>query len=455
MMIYDLIVIGSGPAGYLGAERAAQAGLKSLLFEKRRVGGVCLNEGCIPTKTLLYSAKIKNSASSGQKYGVIAKDVLIDHPAVIKRKNKIIKMLGGGIGAKLKDAGVEVVAAQAVITGKNDEGYTVSDGAQEYTAKNLLIATGSEAAIPPIPGLTEAIKDGFALTSREILDIAAVPGRLVVIGGGVVGLEMASYFKSAGADVTVIEMLSEIGGGIDTDIAQILRKNLEKQGIAFWLGCTVTGISDAVQFTDTDGNAQSTGADKVLVCAGRRPVSADIWLDTIGVQTEDGAIVTDSHLRTNMPGVYAAGDVNGKSMLAHTAYREAEVAVSHMLGKNDKMRYEAIPAVIYTTPEVACAGTTEQAAKEKGVEVTAKRIPMNYSGRYFAENERGDGIISLVVDNQKSTLIGVHMIGSYVSEIIYGAAMMIENEMTIEQIKQLIFPHPTVCEIIREAVFQI
>ena len=454
-MNYDLIVIGGGPAGYLGAERAGYAGLKTLLIEKRRVGGVCLNEGCIPTKTLLYSAKLKDGAAKGEKYGVTAAEIKLDHKVVIARKNKVVKTLVGGVEATLKGAGVTVVAATAAITGKNADGYTVSDGTQEYTAKRLLIATGSAPAVPPIPGLADAIKKSFVLTSREMLDIEEVPQKLVVIGGGVIGLEMASYFNSAGANVTVIEMLGNIGGPIDVDIAQILKKNIEKKGITFKLGCMVTGITDEVQYKDAQGNAHSIGADKVLLSIGRRPSADGIGLETIGVLTERGAIVTDNHLQTNVPGVYAAGDINGKSLLAHTAYREAEVAVAHMTGKKDTMRYDAIPGVIYTTPEVAGVGMTAAAAREKGLDVTAKSITMNYSGRYLAENERGDGIVSLVVDNKWNKLIGVHMIGSYASESIYGAVMMIEKEMTIDEIKQLVFPHPTVCEAIREAIFQL
>ena len=348
-----------------------------------------------------------------------------------------------------------VVNAVATVTGKNADGYTVTDGTQEYTGKRLLIATGSAAAVPPIPGLAEGLEKGLVLTSREMLDIETVPAKLTVIGGGVIGLEMASYFCSAGADVTVVEMLPTIGGPIDSDIAGILKKNLEKKGIAFKLGCTVTAITDTVQFSDADGQPQSISADKVLLSIGRRPQAGGIGLETIGVLTERGAVVTDSHMQTNIPGVYAAGDVNGKSLLAHTAYREAEVAVAHMLGQKDTMRYDAIPAVIYTTPEVAGVGITAAAAKDKDLDVTAKSITLNYSGRYLAENVRGDGIITIVVDNKWNKLIGVHMIGSYASEIIYGAAMMVEKEMTINEIKQLVFPHPTVCEAIREAVFQL
>ncbi len=454
-MVYDLIVIGGGPAGYLGAERAGHAGLKTLLFEKRSLGGVCLNEGCIPTKTLLYSAKIKESAEHGGAYGVTVTGVSINHKAVVARKNKVVRALVGGVGATLKSAGVTVVSAEAKITGKSAEGFSVTDGKATYTAKRLLIAAGSVPAVPPIPGLKEALARGFVLTSREMLDIDHVPGKLVVIGGGVIGLEMASYFAVAGADVTVVEMLPAIGGPIDGDIAALLQKGLEKKGVKFQLSCKVTGISDKVEYTDATGAAKAVEADTVLLSIGRRAETAGLGLETLGVLTERGAVVTDKHLQTSVPGVYAAGDVNGKSLLAHTAYREAEVAVNHMTGVRDVMRYDAIPAVIYTYPEVAGVGLTEAAAKEKGIEVKAKTITMNYSGRYMAENERGDGIIKIVVDTKWNRLVGVHMISPYASEIIYGAGLMIEKEMTIPEIKQLVFPHPTVCEALREAIFQL
>ena len=454
-MVYDLIVIGGGPAGYLGAERAGHAGLKTLVFEQRSLGGVCLNEGCIPTKTLLYAAKLKDGAAYGEAFGVKVTDAKLDQPVVIARKNKVVKALVSGVEATLKGAHVTTVKAAARITGKTEEGFTVTDGSETYIGKRLLIATGSAPAVPPIPGLKEAIDKGFVLTSREMLDLTEVPAKLVVIGGGVIGLEMASYFKSAGSDVTVIEMLDAIGGSIDADIAEILKKNLAKKGIKFQLGCRVTGITGKVEYTDAQGKAAAAEADRVLLSIGRRPVSENIGLDTIGVLTERGAVKTNDTLQTNIPNVYAAGDVNGQSLLAHTAYREAEVAVNHMTGMKDKMRYSAIPSVIYTSPEVAGVGVTEASAKDKGLDVIVKTIPMNFSGRYLAENERGDGIMKIVVDNKWHKLIGVHMIGSYASEIIYGAGLMIEKEMTINEIKQLVFPHPTVCEALREAIFQL
>lgn len=454
-MEYDLIVLGGGPAGYLACERAAHEGLKVALFEKRNVGGVCLNEGCIPTKTFLYSAKLKDGAAHGDKYGVVCADAKIDHPQVVNRKDKVVKTLTGGVAAMLKSLKVEWIRADAKITGRIPNGYTVSADGNTYSASRLLIATGSEAAMPPIDGLKEQYEKGFALTNREILAMTDVPAELVVIGGGVIGLEMASYFNSAGSKVTVIEMLDQCGGPIDTEIARILVKNYEKKGITFRMLSKVTQLQSGSVVYEADGRRETVHADKVLVSIGRTPNTRGIGLEEIGVLTERGAIVTDEYMKTNQPNVYAAGDVNGKSMLAHTAYREAEVAINNMTGKKDSMKYNAIPGVIYTNPEVAGVGETEQSAKEKGLDVTVKSISMRYAGRYVAENEGGDGICKIIVDNKWNKLIGVHMIANYASEIIWGADALIAKELTIDEIKKIVFPHPTVAEIIREAIFQL
>jgi len=246
--MYDLIVIGGGPAGYMGAERAAHAGLKTLMIEKAQVGGVCLNEGCIPTKSLLYSAKLKDGAAFGKKYGVTAENISLDHAAVVARKNKVVSMLVGGVKVQLKSAGAETISGEATVTGRNADGFEVACGDSVYTGKRLLIASGSVPVVPSIPGINEALAHGFALTNKEILELDTVPKRLAVIGGGVIGLEMAGYFASAGSEVTVIEMLEMIGGGIEPDIAKILMRNLEKKGIRFMLGCKAAKISENAVF---------------------------------------------------------------------------------------------------------------------------------------------------------------------------------------------------------------
>lgn len=454
-MVFDLIILGGGPAGYNAAERAGHAGLKTLLVEKRFLGGVCLNEGCIPSKALLYSAKVYDYAKHGEAYGVTCGEIKFDHGKVLARKEKIVKALVAGIKASMKASNVTVVEAEGVITGRTAEGFAVSAGGTDYVGKNLLVATGSVPVMPPIKGAKEAFDNGFLLTNREILSLDGIPEKLVIIGGGVIGLEMASYYNSAGSNVTVVEMLQHIGGPTDKEISQILLKNYTKKGVDFKLGCKVIEIGNDFVAYEKDGDVQKIPADKVLMSVGRRAMTDGIGLETIGVETYKGAVVTDRYLKTNVAGVFAAGDVNGKSMLAHTAYREGEVAVNNILGKRDIMRYEAIPSVIYTSPEVGSVGETEESAKEKGIDYECANITMKYSGRYVAENETRDGICKVLVDKKSRNVIGAHMIGSYASEIIFGAGIMIETQMRVEDIREIVFPHPTVCEILREAVFRI
>ena len=453
-MVYDLIVMGGGPAGYLAAERAGQAGLNTLLVEKRFIGGVCLNEGCIPTKTFLYSAKIFDYTKHGGKYGVIVEKSHLDHEAVVKRKNKVVKTLVAGIKGKLRASKVTVVEGSAVIGGKSGAGYEVKVNQDAFTGNRLLIATGSEPVMPPIPGLKEGFEEGFVLTNREILDLTSLPPSLVIVGGGVVGLELASYFNSAGSKVTVIEMLDHIAGNTEREISEMLMKSYQKKGIEFKLHAKVVEIRRGQVVYESNDEITAVPADKVLVSIGRRPVTSGIGLENIGVQLEKGRIITDEKAKTNIPGVYAAGDVNGRSMLAHTAYREAEAAIHNILGRKDLVRYGTIPAVIYTNPEVASVGETEESAKQKGIDYEAAKISMRYSGRFIAENEGEDGICKLLIDKKYRHLIGVHLIGNYASEIIYSAGLMLETEMPIEDLKELVFPHPTVSEIIREALFE-
>lgn len=454
-MRYDIIVIGGGPAGYLASERASKENKSVLCIEKDNVGGVCLNEGCIPTKTLLYSAKLYDGAKNGKKYGVTTEDIAFDHAAVVARKNKVIKLLTGGIKSTLKANGATLINGTAMITGRTDDGYfTVSVGEETYEGEKLLIATGSQPAVPPIPGLREGLDSGFVLTNKEVLSLAAVPESLVVVGGGVIGLEMASYFNSIGASVSIIEMLDHIAGENDAELTAILRKNYEKKGMKFILGAKVTSVgADCVNY-ELNGEGCTIPCSKVLLSIGRRASTSELGLETIGVETNRGAIVTDAKMRTNVENVYAAGDVNGKSMLAHTASREAEVAVNNILGIDDAVNYAAIPSVIYTNPELGAVGLTEATAAAKGIEVSVVKLPMRFSGRYLAENEGGDGIFKLIVEKNTRKIVGAHALCNYASEFIMIAALMVELGITVEQAKRFVFPHPTVGEIIREAIFQ-
>ena len=456
MEILDLIVIGGGPGGYLAAERAGHAGLKTMVFEKRAFGGVCLNEGCVPSKTFLNSAKVYDYANHAEKYGVkVDGKTAIDQKFVVQRKNGVVKMLVSGVEGQLKRNHVIMKKAEAVIEGKTDEGIVIKSGDEKFIAKRLIVATGSMPVVPPIPGLRENLETGVVMTNREVVDLDHIPEKLVVIGGGVIGLEMASYFSSVGSKVTVVEMLNKIAGPTEAEISKILQKTLERKGVEFKLGAKVTGVEKDGVVYEKDGKTEKVPADKVLCSIGRRAVTQGIGLENIGVNMERGAIITDDMMRTNVANVYAVGDVNGKVMLAHTAYREAEVAVNNILGKKDRMRYNVIPSVIYTNPEVGSVGETEESAKQKGLDVKTVSIPLTYSGRYIAENTDLDGICKLVINKKTNTLIGAHIIGSYSGEYIVAVSAMIDLEVDIENIKKLVFPHPTVCEIVREAIFSI
>ena len=452
--MFDLIVIGGGPGGYLAAERAAHAGLRTLLFEKNSLGGVCLNEGCIPSKALLNSAKTYEHALHADLYGVSCDGVRIDQSAVNARRAKVVRTLVSGVRAKMKGAGVTVVMKEAVITGKTAEGFQVAADGQVYSGKRLLIATGSSAVVPGIPGVRENL-GGFVLTNREVLELTAIPGELTVIGGGVIGLEMAAYYATVGSKVTVVEMLDHIAGATDREISTLLQKELEKKGVRFLLGHKCLSVEPGkVWVEDPAGQKCAVSADKVLLSIGRRANVEGLGLESIGVSFSRTGITTDAQGRTNMPDVYAVGDVNGHHMLAHTAYREAEVAVNTILGKGDSMRYHANPAVIYTNPEIASVGRTEEECREKGIDYEVQKLSMRYSGRFVAENEGADGICKILINKKKRNIIGVHMIGSYSGEIIWGAAEMIEMQLRVTDARQIIFPHPTVSEIIREVLWE-
>lgn len=451
--MFDIAIIGGGPGGYVAAEKAGKNGLSTILFEKKDLGGVCLNEGCIPTKTLLYSAKLYDHARGSEKYGIRAEGVELDYKKMTDRKTKVIRKLVAGVGLRMKNAGVQVVKAEALIEGRTEEGLIrISAAGESYEAKNLLICTGSESFIPPIPGLDLQANDAI-VTNRELLAMKEAPSSLVVIGGGVIGMEFASLYNSIGIEVHVVEMLPEILGALDKEISAMLRTRYAKKGVHFHLSCKVTGIEGhRVTFVDTEGAEHVVEGDKILVSVGRRPNTQGLGLDTLGVALERGAVKVDDHMRTNAEGVYAAGDITGFSLLAHTASREAEVVINNLCGHDDTMRYDAIPGIVYTNPEVAGVGLTEEEAQKRGIEYTCHKLPMAYSGRFVAENEGGEGVCKVITDKESGHVLGVHMLGNPCSEIISSACIAIEQGMSVCEFERVVFPHPTVAEIIKETV---
>lgn len=449
-MKYDVAIIGGGPAGYTAAERAAASGLSALLFEKNALGGVCLNEGCVPTKTLLYSAKVYDTIKHASKYAVKAENPTFDYPKIIARKNKVVKKLTAGIRMKMTEHGVVVVNGAAYIKGRATDGtLTITCGEETYEASHLLICTGSETIVPPIPGLAETAY----WTSREALQSKELPASLVIIGGGVIGMEFASFFNSMGTEVHVVEMLDKILGPMDRELSEMLQAEYAKRGIKFYLSHKVTGVHGSEVTVEKDGETFSLQGEKVLLSVGRRPVTQGFGLENLALEPFRNGIKVNEYMQTSLPNVYAAGDITAFSLLAHTAVSEAEVAINHLLGKGgSSMSYKAIPGVVYTNPEIAGTGKTEEELQAEGIPYLVKKIPMAFSGRFVAENEMGNGICKLIL-SEDETIIGAHLLGNPASELIVIAGIAIEKGMKADELKTIVFPHPTVGEIIKEALY--
>ncbi|WP_337942690.1 dihydrolipoyl dehydrogenase [Parabacteroides sp.] len=448
-MKYDVAIIGGGPAGYTAAEKAAASGLSTVLFEKNALGGVCLNEGCVPTKTLLYSAKVYDTIKHAQKYAVKAENPTFDFPKIIARKNKVVKKLTAGIRMKMTEHGVVVVVGEAEIKGRAADGtISIACGEETYEAANLLLCTGSETVIPPIPGLAET--DYW--TSREALQTKELPASLVIIGGGVIGMEFASFFNSMGTEVHVVEMLDKILGPMDKELSEMLQAEYAKRGIQFYLSHKVTAVHEGEVTVEKDGESFVIKGEKVLLSVGRRPVTEGFGLETLSLEPFRNGIKVNEYMQTSLPNVYACGDITAFSLLAHTAVSEAEVAIKHILGKAGAgMSYKAIPGVVYTNPEIAGVGKTEEELQADGIPYTVKKLPMAFSGRFVAENEQGNGVCKLIL-SEDETVIGAHLLGNPASELIVIAGIAIEKGMTAEELKSIVFPHPTVGEIIKEAL---
>lgn len=446
MLTHDLIILGGGPAGYTAAERAARGGLNTLLIEKRALGGVCLNEGCIPTKTLLYSAKIWHLAEDAKKYGIEASADQFLMDKVNARKNKVVRKLVAGIKGKMTNAGVTVVTGEGeILAPTTPQEYSVKVGEETYTAPRLLLASGSETFVPPIPGLDTV----EYWTSREALESKELPKSIAIIGGGVIGMEFAAFYNRVGVEVHVIEMLPEILGGMDSEMGALLRTEYTKLGVKFYLQHKVTSVAPDGVTVEFEGNSFVIPTERILLSVGRRPVTEK--LSPLGLEMEGRGVKVDATMRTSLPGVYAAGDVTGYSLLAHTAVREAEVAVDNMLGKNAQMSYRAIPGIIYTQPEVAGVGMTEDQLKKEGISYRKHQLPMAFAGRFVAENEMANGVCKILI-GEDDTLLGAHMLGNPASELIVVIAVAIERGIKAHELASVVFPHPTVGEIIKETI---
>jgi len=445
--MYDLIVLGAGPGGYEAAARAGRMGKKTALIEKQYLGGTCLNVGCIPTKVFLKSSKLITDCKNGLSYGVRVASAELDWAALIERKNKVVATLTQGVETLLKRSGVEIIRGEGKLINRN----TIQVGSETLSAKNILIATGSRPATPPIPGLESA----GVLDSNTIFELPALPSSLAIIGGGYIGLEFACFFAAAGTRVTVLEMLPQIAAGSDHDISSRLLAELRKQGIDIKTSCQVTSVErGSIHYRAEDGSAATLEAEYVLNATGRTPAVDGIGLEAAGVDFDQKGIKTTDRGRTSVPGIWACGDVTGRRLLAHAATREGLVAVANMFGGDQRIRYDAIPSVIYTHPEVASVGKTEEELKAQGVDYKKSLVPMALSGRWLLENASGGGIAKVLVGAKYGEILGVHVMGDLASEFIVAAAVMIENEMCVSDVAEIVFPHPTVSEAMKEALLR-
>ncbi len=453
MTHYDVIIIGGGPGGYIAGERLAHAGKKVLVAEKESLGGTCLNVGCIPTKSLLNSAKLYAHALDSEKFGVTASGVTFDWDQMQSWKKQTVDTLVGGVGSMLKRLKAEVVKGHATLIAPG----VIEVNGERHTCEHVIIATGSEPVLPPIPGVRENPK---VLDSTGLLAIDHVPARLAVIGGGVIGVEFASLFAALGSQVSVIEMMDEICPFMDAKVAAALRKGIT--GVDFHLGCRVEAVEDStVVFTTKSGDQVRLEADIVLMAVGRRPLVEGWGASEAGLDYSPRGVVVDDCMRTNLPNVWAVGDVTGRSLLAHAAYRMGEIASAHIIDPDAErqgqvMRWNTIPWAVYSIPEAAGVGLTEAQAREEFGEVITSSVPMALSGRFVAENGvRAPGTVKVVADAKTRTILGIHMLGTYAPETIWGAAGVLENELTVDDLRQVVFPHPTNSEGIREAIWAI
>ena len=448
-MKYQVAIIGGGPAGYTAAETAGKAGLSVVLFEKQNLGGVCLNEGCIPTKTLLYSAKTYDAARHASKYAVNISEVSFDLPKIIARKQKVVRKLVLGVKGKLTAHGVNIVQGEATIIDKN----TVQCGGETYECENLILCTGSETFVPPIPGVDTVP----FWTHRDALDNKELPASLAIIGGGVIGLEFASIFNSFGSKVTVIEYCKEILPNFDRDIAKRLRTSLKKQGIEFITGAPVTAIhvdstkNNEIHVSYEYRNAvHDCLADKVLMAVGRGANLSSLNLDEAGIAYTKKGITVDEHMQTNVSGVYAVGDINGLCQLAHAATFQSYCALSHVLGNADfKVDLSIVPAAVFTTPEAAMVGLTEEEAKAQNIEVKVHKAFYRANGRALAMDAGGDGLVKIIAHDD--IVVGAHILGAHSSELIHEIALLMSKQGTLADIRNCIHAHPTLSELVLQA----
>ncbi|MGM9779059.1 MAG: dihydrolipoyl dehydrogenase, partial [Prevotella sp.] len=433
----DIIIIGSGPGGYRTAAYAASKGKTVTIFEEGHLGGTCLNVGCIPTKTFARSAEAAGEMRNAAALGLKAVEPEFSLADIVARKDGIVEQLRQAIAAVLSAPGITLVNAKASFV----DDHTVEAAGERYTADNIIIATGSTHKSLRL----EALDEDMLLTSDTLLSLTLFPRRLCIVGAGVIGMEFASIFRQLGAEVTVVEFLKECIPALDSDIAKRLRKQLEKQGVEFYMQSAVKKIADGCVTFERKGKEQSVEADKVLMAVGRRPVVEGYGLENTSIEHDARGIVVDDNMQTNVPGVYAIGDVNARMMLAHAATMQGLHVINHILGITDNIRLDIMPAAIFTNPEAACVGKTEDQLKAEGVEIEVRKKMYRTNGRALAMNE-AEGYIKLCVSATDGTILSCHAFGAHSADIVQEVSALMCKNTTLHELHEIVHIHPTLGE---------
>ncbi|MFP4056073.1 MAG: dihydrolipoyl dehydrogenase [Candidatus Brocadiia bacterium] len=445
---YDVVVVGSGPGGYVAALRAAQLGGKTCVVERDALGGVCLNRGCIPTKALAHTAEVLSMAREGEELGIVAQQVAVDFPRAMANKDAVVEKLTKGVGFLLQRAGVDVVEGRGRLAGRGKVAVATPEGdEQTLEAAKIILATGSEPARPQ----WVSFDSDRVLTSDEALALEALPQSMVVLGGGYIGCEFASIFAQFGTQVTLVEMLEGLLPTLDPDVGPAIAKALKKRKVKVHLGTKVESMESGQNGVKAAlSNDQSVEAEVALVCVGRRPLSEGLGLEEAGVQVDEGAIVVDSHCETSTPGIYAIGDVTGKLLLAHVASAQGIVAAEHAMGQEATMDYRCVPAAVFTQPEAATVGLTEAQAGEAGYRPKAAAFPLQALGRAVAMGQTA-GFAKVVGDEETGQVLGLHLVGPHASDVIAEGAMAVALEATMDELARTVHAHPTLPEAVMEA----
>jgi dihydrolipoamide dehydrogenase len=448
----DVCIIGAGPGGYVAAIRAAQLGLKTAVVERDELGGVCLNRGCIPTKALLRTAELLTAFQRAADFGIHAENVRLDYPAAVRYRDGVVRTLRQGVGGLLNSQGVQVLSGQGRLAAPGRVEVSANGSSETVEARNVIVATGSKPAIPPIPG---ADNRELVVTSDDALDLKELPRSVVVIGGGAVGAEWADIFHAFGCETTILEMMPTLLPLEDEEIGKQLARLFAKRGIKVLTGAKVLAIEAGeggavVRYQGADGQEATVGGERVLMGVGRAPLTADLGLEAAGVRLDRGWLPVDDALQTNVPGLYAIGDITRHQLLAHVASHQGIVAVEHMAGQGHRINYEQVPACTFTHPEVASVGLTEAQARERGHQVQVGKFPFAALGRAIANHDT-DGFVKVIIDAESSELLGLHVVGNGAGDIIAEAALAIEMGALADDIGLTVHAHPTLPEAIMEA----